>query len=339
MKKSLTLATTHFSSIGELFASSWTLTKLAMKNLLLLTLIMYAVVIPVVIVFGIIIVGTGIIGLATSSAQSQEAVVRALIALLPALFTLYFAFLAVISAVGVIYKTAMFLAVAKAEEKPSLGALIGPAFKLFIPVFVVGILSGLFIFGGDVAFIIPGIIIGIFVSFAAYEVVFEGKRTVSAINSSVTIIGQNFSEVFVRMIVIYGLALLLSIASLVLQTVFGDSKIMVMFISLAGTIIQTILGWVTLAYMYLVYKEARAMTDFSKPASITWMWVTAIIGWIIFLLFVLGTFVLTKALVKSIGPDYLISEFADELGSRSATDSATLIDGGASVSGEMVNSK
>jgi hypothetical protein len=143
-------------------------------------------------------------------------------------------------------------------------------------------------YGGLGLLIIPGIAIAILTSFTMYEIVFTQSRGMTAIRNSVTIIQQNFGELFGRVAIIFLISIGINIITSILRSTMGDSEAAAGLSGLISLVISPIFTLFTLAYYYQVYTEARSMTDFTKPASILWMWICSILGWIIGILIVIS---------------------------------------------------
>ena len=323
------ITTKHFSSIGDLITMSWARTKLAMKNLILLTLVVYGIFLVAGVIFGVLLVGGGLMGAASNPSGGLEAVSAGIMSLMPVIIAVYFVVLFIAIMISTLFGTAMMLAVAKAEEKPSLGSLIGASFKLFIPMLTTSLIVGFLVVGGFNVFVIPAIIIAIFMSFSSYEVILSGQKNLTAMKNSATIINQHFGDLLARVAVMIGISIGISVISTLLQLSFAESSMMSNIIGFASSIVQAVFSWVVIAYQFIIYNEARSQTDFSKPASITWMWVVSIIGWVIMLLIGVGVTMALSAATKDGSIEKLINQAMkayDTKGTSSSTDSATMMD-------------
>jgi hypothetical protein len=285
-------ATTGFSPIGDLIKNAWELVKLSWKNLLLLSLILYGIVIALVIVIGGTFAGSLFL---TGGEFEGPTIVTVLLVIVAALAMMV---------IGSAFNTAMMLSVAEAEQKPTIGSLISKGLKLFFPVFFTSLLLAFILYGGFLLFVIPGIILAILTGFSLYEAIFSENKYLSAIKNSVRIISQNFGELFIRMLVIIGMVVGLLIVQGILQGLVGRESGVIPLIGFVMTVVQVIFGWFALAYYYLVYKEARALTDFDKKSSTAWIWIVSILGWIIGTFFiVLMSSVIGKVIQDNMNKD------------------------------------
>lgn len=284
-------STKGFSPVGDLLHQAWETVTQSWKNILLLYIILYAVVFVGI----LIIAGTWAGSLALSAGAGMHLGGASAFAVL---ITVVVGLALAVG--GTALGVALMLAVAEAGAKPSVGSLISRGFKLFIPVFLTSLLVAFLVYGGAVLFLIGGVIIAIFTCFATYEVVFTENRYGAAISNSVRMVAQNFGEVFVRFLVIIGLTIGLWIVEGILQNMVGDGSARGL-LGLIMMVVQALFGWFILAYSYLVYKEARAATDFKKITSTAWVWWVALVGWIIGVLIAIFAFSFVMALVNNVG--------------------------------------
>jgi hypothetical protein len=194
----------------------------------------------------------------------------------------------VATVIGSVFNSAMLLAVGESTEYPTVGSKISRGFQLFLPMFLSSLIVVFLVYGGLGLLIIPGIAIAILTSFTMYEIVFTQSRGMTAIRNSVTIIQQNFGELFGRVAIIFLISIGINIITSILRSTMGDSEAAAGLSGLISLVISPIFTLFTLAYYYQVYTEARSMTDFTKPASILWMWICSILGWIIGILIVIS---------------------------------------------------
>lgn len=305
-----------FSSVSQLMKDSWERVKRTWKQLLLLYVI---IVVLMVVLFG----GAAAAGFGYYMAnQSSPDVVASMIAM-GVIALIGITFLAVI--IGSIFNSAMLLAVAESSEYPTVGSKISRGLQLFFPMFLTSLIVVFLVYGGLGLLIIPGIAIAILTSFTMYEIVFTQSRTTTAIRNSVTIIQQNFGELFARIGIIFLISIGINIISSILRSSMGDSEAAAGLSGLISLVISPIFALFTLAYYYQVYTEARNLTDFSKPASILWMWICSILGWVVGILIVvsLARFVgpmMEDAMKKEFGKDFDTSSSPSMLDDSPVTD-------------------
>lgn len=164
---------------------------------------------------------------------------------------------------------------------------------------VTSLLVAFLTIGGLFVFVIPGVLISIFLVFSSYEVVLNGQKTSQALKNSATIIGQNFGELFLRYIVLIaattGISIFFGILQGLTEKVAGLSGL----IGLFSMLLQIVLSGYLIVYLYSMYKEARVLTDFNRPSKLTWMWIISIIGWIIGFFMIMAVSAGIAALVNS----------------------------------------
>ncbi|PIR61788.1 MAG: hypothetical protein COY81_04690 [Candidatus Pacebacteria bacterium CG_4_10_14_0_8_um_filter_43_12] len=274
------------SPIGDLLKRSWETVKLSWKKLLVLSLIMYGV----FLVFGLV-VGVSAIGLFAGAIAGGGLTATAIASgIVMVIVAVIFAMI-----VGTIFGTGLTLAVAEAKQNPTIGSLLGRGFKLFVPVFVTSLISLFFVLGGTLLLVIPGIVIAILISFSMYEVILGESRYLGAIQKSIKIVTQNFGELFVRILVVLGLAIGLGIVDAVFRAGFGQSPVATGLYSLVYMVVQVMFSWFTIAYHVELYKEAKSATDFSKQSSMIWIWIVSILGYVLsFFIFQAAASMLTK---------------------------------------------
>lgn len=292
-------AVVEYTPIKELLSASWVRVKLVWVKLLLLSLFIYVASFVGTLILTMVIVGGGVLS-SFSNAQSQELnLMKAVTTMAPIAIVLVIVYVLVMMFVGLVAGAAMLLVVAKAEEKPSLGSVISQGMKLFVPMLLTSILVAFLTIGGFFLFFIPGLIIAIFMSFSTYEVVVGGQKYLQAMKNSATIIKQHFGAIFVRILVIIGISIGLGILSGILQGMFKDIGVMSGLIGFIYTVVEIAFSWLIVCYMYLIYKNVRDKTNFSKSTSLTWMWVVSIIGWIIGVFVIMAMGVALSTFIKS----------------------------------------
>jgi|GEM_PF-1365152 len=260
-----------FTPISQLFKDSWTLfTKKFLKFLVLGGYTLVAV-FAVIFVCSIIFLMFG--GVNAISTFGKEGAGNILPFILIGI--VYIVTVAIISVAG---RIAGILIISQENEVESVMSIFKRSFPLVLPLFLVGLIDGFLVFGAAMLFIVPGVIVGIFLSFFSYVVIIDKKRGISALKMSAGIIQQSFGEIFSRILLLilgyFGILIVLSIFSSFSDTVAA-------LVSLIQLILQLGAGAYASAYLYLIYKQARASFDESKPVSITWMWIVSGSGWVI----------------------------------------------------------
>jgi len=274
-EKSQSLATENISSkkkklppVKELLVGSWNLmTKKLMKMIFMGLLLIGLTLGSLLIGFVFILMAGGMAAIAGGSGS------------MPLFVTLGLIFGGVFIALSMAFSAAWILMLDDKQEETSVFTYFKRGFPFVIPLFVTGLLMSFLVIGGFFVFIIPAIIISVFMMLANYVVILEGKRWMGAVKMSAGIIAQNFGAIFGRILLLWLFQIVFNLLIQGLlnnpnQTVSGSAGILVFIVSIAS-------GFYTAAYTYLLYKQAREAYDEKKPNSVTWMIVVAIVGWVI----------------------------------------------------------
>lgn len=171
-----------------------------------------------------------------------------------------FAILALIAAVvyiiGMIWGyPALLNRIRKIDEPMSLGQAFTNAKPYIWPFFLTAILVGIFTIIGLILLIIPGIIVGVWLSFALFIVIFENKRGMEAIKASREYVKGYWWPVFGRLF-LFGLvyAVVVGIIGSIVSAII-DYKL--------GMLVQNILSLILIPllvlYQYDVYKNIRSI--------------------------------------------------------------------------------
>ena len=315
--------TKHFSSLSDLVAASFNLAKLSLKNLVLISLSAFVLTIAFSLIISVVMVGIGIAGAAVFTNIGSGG---GFIATASVFIAIYMLSMFVWIFFSLAYAAAYMLAIAKADEKPSVGYLLTTGFKFIPAMFTTNFLVGFLIVGGFNLLIVPGIIIAVYLSFASYEVVLNGQKNLQALKNSVIIVSQNFGELFIRYLVMMGIGVVIGAIYVTLEFFFKNDSTLTLILNFVFLIVQTVLTCLSIAYVYIIYKEARDLTDFTQPVKITWMWIVATLGWILGAVAVAASIIMTSGLAKSGAGQDLLMQGMQGLDSETSTDSATMMD-------------
>lgn len=179
--------------------------------------------------------------------------------------------------VGSVLQIASILIVNNQGKTP-LGNTLRKGLSLIIPLSLVSILTFFLIFGALFVFLLPALLFYFLLSFVQYEVILNNQRWMGAIKSSVTIVSKHFGAILIRLILLILIYLGYTVITNLLSKIGSDTAILVGIISF---IINLLLGWFSLAYTITLYKQAKTGLEQEKGKGIAWMWVVAIIGWLI----------------------------------------------------------
>ncbi len=179
-------------------------------------------------------------------------------------FGILAAIAALIYIVGMIWGFAALLnRIQKLDQVMTLGQAFSSAKPLLWPLILTGILVAIFTLVGFVLLIIPGIIVGVWLSLAMFIVVDEQKKGMAAVKQSKEYVKGYWWSVFGRFLLI---GLILGIVS----AIIGNIGMMILGVTL-GTLLQNIVGLIlipfALLYEYGVYKNIKAVKGGAAPAA------------------------------------------------------------------------
>ena len=285
-------------SVKELLIESWEAFKASLGNLFIISLLgsVLGIVVLVVILLGI--AGMGFLSALYEIGGSQQDVIQKLqtfltperLLLLGVVSTLLLIGGAILSS---IFKLAIILAVGKYKEKPSVSSCLKGGMVYFVPVLVMSVVAWFITFGSWFVFVIPGIIIGLFLQFASYEIILGGKKWFRALKGSVQIMSQHFGEVLLRMVflaLVIGLGFQLPIYLLeIVVAAFSEGASaqafgLVLFLNSIKVIVGMFVGFYSIVYGVITYQQAKRATTEDTNVSMAWMFVVSLVGWLIVVL-------------------------------------------------------
>lgn len=263
-------------SVGDLFNESWNLLKAKWLKML----VFFLIVMGISMGFTIVLVLIGAIfgmGSVIAGGDTNE-ILNALAA--PGLTLLGLLIIGGFVAISTASQAGMILLIADEKTDQSAFSYLKKGFPYIIPLLVVGIINFVLMMGGLFVLVIPAIIMMIFLGFSMYVAVLENKKAMEAIGMSASMVAQNFWAILGRMALYFGLSILVQ----VIIGQIGESDVLGPLAVLLILPLSVGVSWFGIAYVYTLYKQVRAGFDESKKASITWMWVVALIGWIFIVL-------------------------------------------------------
>jgi hypothetical protein len=182
-------------------------------------------------------------------------------------------------------------------------------FKYFWSIILVSIISGLAALTGFALFIIPGIIIGIYISLSTYALVIDGKKGFSALTESYSIIYSRwhiaFARLFVLVLVMGAIQIFVSSITFLIIWLCGvdmhalvvDQQQLPLYLSLftfilglCAEIVIVSIGYIYTYNLYIALKVTR-MPEVSITKFKRWVIAFIIIGPIAFIL-IFGSMVL-----------------------------------------------
>ncbi|MBP9690639.1 hypothetical protein KBD81_01020 [Candidatus Woesebacteria bacterium] len=316
-----------FTPVTQLMKDAWHLmTKKLLKMIVLglyLTVGSFGVIVTVVIIALVLMFAFNPAGGSMDMLLENPSAISSFVAL----FILYIIALSVLVTVQ---QVTLLRIVGESDEQTSVMILIKRSFPLIIPSFIVSVLVTILTVGSTFVFVIPGIIVSIFFSFVLYVLVFENKRGVPALKMSMGIVQQHFGAIVGRILAIVGIIFGLMIVMTILSEI---SDALAALMGLFQFILQLGMGVYMSSYIFLVYKQARAVYDESKPVSMTWVWIVSAIGWVLAFLFMMGMMSFAKNLPPNAFDSLLDAQMEEQKNADMMYDSSLEYD--ADGTGEM----
>lgn len=164
--------------------------------------------------------------------------------------------------VGMIWGySALLNKVSKLNQPMGIQQAFMSAKPLIWPLFLTGLLAGIFTIIGLILLIIPGIIVGVFLSFALYIVVDENKKGMDAIKASKDYVDGYWLPVFGRVILMaIVIGFITGIIGWIAQAGLGYN---------IGMLVQNVIGLAVapfaVLYMYDMYKNVKQLKGGSAP--------------------------------------------------------------------------
>lgn len=282
-----------FSTISDLLKSCWTTFEQVWLKLLLIHLIL-SVVSGFFLIFFTILTGVfsfslvaGMIGGEVSSTLIWSLAITILIWIVSSI---------VITLVT--YVVRILVISSSNHVTTSIMQIFNQGLALVPKIFIVNVIIWFLAVGGSMVFVVPGMIIAFLLSFANWEIVVGGTGVRQSLSNSVAIVTQNFSKLAMRWLVAVGIWVI-SILTVGLISLIIPPAILV------TPVLLTAITWYLLVYWTKVYLQAKNVTNFDKPQSMSWMYLISGVGWILmiiifyFLVIILGRLLLLAGNVWS----------------------------------------
>jgi len=278
-------AMNQLPSIKQLIIESWQLlTKKALK-LLFLGLLSTAVYFALFIVGILVIVGFGAMNMSSFSSPEDMLDVLSTPGFLVTTISIVVIWMLASIAIGAALQAGMLILLKDPTEESSVITYFKKGFSYIVPLIVVSAATFLLIFGSLFVFIIPALIISLFLMFTMYAVVLDNKKGMEAIKMSIGVVSQNFGAVIGRVIILW----LLSFAvQMLIGAIPSEDPSTVLFFVLITLVSRFAISWFSFAYIFKLYVHAKAAYDDKKPTSMTWMWIVSVLGWIIGAMIIAG---------------------------------------------------
>lgn len=267
----------EFPPVKQLFSDSWqtfTQSALSLFAINIIGIIIELVVVAIAVIAFIIsgagsaLLQKGIEGLTASLLSPANLITSAVLAVV------------VVIVLAVIFSALQIatILIVDAKGKMAVGETIRKSFGLVLPVFLVGFLTGFLTLGSFFVFVFPVILVSFLLGFVHFEIILNNQRWLEAVKRSVLLISKNFGAIFIRTILLWLLYFVVFIVMTMLENLFPEDSQWV--VSIFSFFVNLFLGWFALCYQIILYKHAASGMEGVKGKSITWIWILAIVGWL-----------------------------------------------------------
>lgn len=239
--------------VQELLKAAWENLKRSFGQLLVLNLVFFGIAFLIAVVL-ILVIGVGVIS-QLGAIQSNPAALLKLVGpfvILIAIFVVIFIILGLIVQAGTIL-------ILGTDKKYALGDLFRTGLKLAFPLFILSITSALLVVPAFFLLFIPGLFVAFFFAFSSYELVLNGRGVTDSLKRSVYLVKNNFGYVLSRVLVIFGLSILIWLITAWLGRGQGGGLI--------SWIVTMIFGWYAQSYAIVLYKNLELKTKDKKSVS------------------------------------------------------------------------
>lgn len=282
----------NFPSINKLFKDSWATFIQSVLSLFLINIfgiVIYLVLAAfVVIVFIISGVGSTLVqnGFSNIAATLTSPGFLATATILGIISIIVFAIVSSALQIATIL-------IVDAKGKTSVIDAFKKSLGLVIPLFLVSILTNFLTFGALFVFIFPAILVMFLLGFTQFEVILNNKRWTEAVKRSVLLISSNFWAILIRSAVLWLVFFIVFLFISLLENIFPENS--QWLISILSFLVNLFLGFFALSYQIILYRHAQVGAETQKGKSITWIYILALIGWIIAIFVGFGSYKLLSS--------------------------------------------
>ncbi len=184
-----------------------------------------------------------------------------------------FMFLSFIPQIGTL------LIIANDSKKTTYGfrELFQKSWRKSVPYFAVMLIPLLFVLGGLSLFIIPGILLSLWFSFASYEVVIKNRGVVASLQRSVAIWQTKGNQIFWRLFAMGLIVTIIQQALAALMTTGND--IVDLTFSVLYFVATVLLSFWSVIYSVHMYKTADQIVPENTKANFWIVGIIAALGW------------------------------------------------------------
>lgn len=152
-------------------------------------------------------------------------------------------------------------------------------FKYFWSFLLVILIESLVIFGSFSLFVIPGIIVAIYVSFYTMTLFVDDKRGFSALTESYSVVKGRWWRVLGRFLIlgliIFAVYLVVIGLSFLIASVLGQSIVTTILLFVINLVLGVVIGPFAIAYIYKLYESLKVTRSTSVTTSSFKKWLIA----------------------------------------------------------------
>jgi hypothetical protein len=285
----------------ELFSEAWRVFKKRWKPLVGLSFIPGLVALGVVFILLLVMIFVGIVGQFNVSTISSNTPLLILLAVIGVIF--YIVLLALLFWV----QLTLLLVIVQHDEETTANAAFHLARSKLWPYFVTVIIMGILTFSGYLLFIIPGIVLSIWFSFAGFIVLKENRRGVDALIMSrgyVRGYGWEVAWRFIAFWLIYlGMFIVTGAISSIVESTrdAATTRTFQASMQFIVSIAQIILNIMAIIYAYLIYEHLRKIKGplgevaaSSRRKYKTFMWLGLVLSIVSMVALVYGGYAVSR---------------------------------------------
>lgn len=205
---------------------------------------------------------------------------------------------------------ATLMAIDRVGQPFSLGIVLQKAKTALFPYILLQILLGFLYIGSFGFFFMPLILVIFLLIFANYELILNNQSAFNALRRSVFLVTKNFGHVFIVILMLLGLQVgFQSLPGLLSQILSDEGYAGIIFIFLIFYIVAGfIFNWFTTVLMVTVYKQVREVSGSEGKGHVWWMWIIALIGWLILVGAIFFSYKLFWNLISSAKPATVVED-------------------------------
>jgi hypothetical protein len=171
--------------------------------------------------------------------------------------------------------------------------------KKVIPLFLVGIITGFFVWGGLGVLIVPGIIFSIWLAYTTMEVIIYDSSVLNAMRESVRLVRGFFWEILGRSVLLFLIFVTVSGVLGKVNSSAGTAPGGAGILPIVNLVVQFVVQYFGVAAGIVLYRQAKAAGTNLPKRGLKGMFIVALIGWVL----TIATWGYIASWVKSMAPD------------------------------------